>query len=347
MTKPSESHKPHDPNKSPRSVLKWFVVGIPLVAAALGIGVTVGGWFGGGGSATPPATPIEYRLVCEEANGKQRSWERDVAQFRVSFETAHDLTEARDAMLLLARQDATATNELLSSLRTLTPPAHEASTQRQLERAWSSNVAELRSYSDRLSGGVTSPQQLVALVTTMPRASLEGRDMDARGLLLRLGKPACSLNVQTPHPIANWPIKLQDELSFARSAEHASTPKKTASDGVGESHAGVTTTETPRPAEDSPKKTIANEPAATGNRGEAVTIRHRHRVRRRHGAGTTNTKQPVSSPQVALPEGIPPSSAPSGEPPPPVTGSPEYPTQPFTSSEAKVRASSSEQRLSP
>ena len=216
MTTPPRSDNPGDSGKRLGALMKWLLVaGIPAVAAGCAIVLALEGWFSSDGGAVAASNVVEYKTLCDETNAKQREWASNLARFRIAFGNARDPTGARDAMLLLARQDVAATVELASALSALKPTPQQASVQHRLEHDWEDNIKLLRAYSDRLSVGGTSARMLVELAATMPRATIEARAADARGLLLRLGQPACSLDAQRIQPVADWSPEMQKAIYTA------------------------------------------------------------------------------------------------------------------------------------
>jgi hypothetical protein len=212
MTRSQDSHK-DGKGKGSSVAYKALAATIPLVAAMVPIIGAFEHWFGGGPPAPPASAVSEYATVCNLSNALQRKQETQLAQFRAAFERARGPTGARDAMLLLTKQDIAVTSELENHIQALTPPQGQAGVQRQLERDWSANLTALGKYRERLGAGVASTAQLVQIAASLPRSSIEARTDDARGYLLRLGAPACTLDPEREQPIADWSASLRSELT--------------------------------------------------------------------------------------------------------------------------------------
>ena len=198
--------------KTPRA-FKWLAAVIPLMAAAVPIIGIFEHWFEPGPNPIPPAPAslAEYVEVCGLANETQSRLEGDYVRYRVSFEHAGDLTSARDALLLVTKQDITATSDLMNQIDALTPPQDMAGVQHALDSDWSRNLAVLGEFREHLSEGVASLPQLVDLVRRQHRVEIAKRSADARERLLRLGRPECRLNSEQVAPNVDWSPALRQK----------------------------------------------------------------------------------------------------------------------------------------
>lgn len=199
-------------DKTPRP-FKWLAAVIPLMAAAVPIVGVFEHWFEPVPKPTPsvPASLAEYVAVCGLANETQSRLEGDYARYKVSFEHARDLTSARDALLLVTKQDITATSDLMSQIDALTPPRSLAGAQQALDSDWKRNLTVLSAFREHLSEGVASLPQLVELVRRQHRVEIAKRSADARERLLRLGNPECRLNSEEVTPNVDWSSSLRRE----------------------------------------------------------------------------------------------------------------------------------------
>jgi hypothetical protein len=218
MTEEADGHD--EGGKAPRIAFKWIAAAVSVMAGVVPIVGAFEHWFdsGGGTPAEPASTVSEYAAVCNLSNARQREEERDRVRFRATFTRARNATVARDTMLLLAKQEIVTTSELQNRIQALTPTAGKASAQRSLEADWKGNLTVLGEYRERLGEGVASAAALVKLAAVLPRSSIEARSADARGRLLRLGAPACSLQAKREQPTADWSPAVRRELAAERRA---------------------------------------------------------------------------------------------------------------------------------
>jgi hypothetical protein len=221
MTDDADGHD--EVRKAPRTAFKWIAAAVSVMAGVVPIVGAFEHWFDSGHhTPTEPASTVsEYAAVCNLSNARQREQERNRARFRAAFTHARDATGARDAMLLLAKQEIAATSELQNRIEALTPPAGRASTQADLETDWKRNLTVLGEYRERLGEGVASATALVRVAAALPRTPIEARSADARGRLLRLGAPACSLQAKREQPTADWSPAVRRELAAERRAAGA------------------------------------------------------------------------------------------------------------------------------
>jgi hypothetical protein len=219
---------PDEGSKAPRIAFKWIAAAVSVMAGVVPIVGAFEHWFdsGGGNQAEPASTVSEYAAVCNLSNARQREEERDRARFREAFAHARDTTAARDAMLLLAKQKIASTSELQNRIQALNPPSGKASTQHSLEADWNVNLTVLGEYRERLGEGVSSAATLVKIAAALPRSLIEARSSDARGRLLRLGAPACSLQARHEEPTADWSPALRRELAALEVLPDAGPPAR-------------------------------------------------------------------------------------------------------------------------
>lgn len=207
----------HRTGKGPRAAFKVVAAAIPLMAATLPIIAAFEHWFGAGPAPASPSTSAEYGAICTLSNERQREKEKQLAHFRVTFEHAHNLTAARDAILLLTKQELAATSELQNRIQALTPSQSQAGAQHQLENDLQTKLTVLWTYRERLGREVASVTQLVKIAGSLPRSAIEAKTAAARGRLLRLGAPACSLDPEREQPITDWAPALRDKLASVSS----------------------------------------------------------------------------------------------------------------------------------
>jgi hypothetical protein len=237
MTRSKGSGKP---DKRPRG-LKWLAAAIPLMAAAVPVIGLFEHWLEPNPTPTPTPTPVsaslvDYVAVCGLANETQLRVEGDYTRYKISFEHAPDLTSARDALLLVTKEDDTATSDLMAQVDALTPPPSLLGQQRALDGDWKSNLAELGALREHLSQGVASLAQLVKLVRGQPRDAMTKRSADARERLLRLGRPGCRLNSEAVTPNVDWSPALRREWAVV--APQRTSPETSTENASVASHDG-------------------------------------------------------------------------------------------------------------
>lgn len=214
--------------------LKWLAALIPLMAAALPIIGAFGHWFDTS-SHTTPASSSEYVEVCGRANESQQRLEDDYSRYAIAFEHARDLTSARDALLLVIKQEMAATSDLKGRIDALTPASNSAGAQRALDEDWGRNLAALGRFRERLSEGVGSLAEMVEIVRRQPRLAIASRSADARARLRQLGKQDCDLNTEPITPNVDWSPALRREWALvrARSSGSVGATKSASTDAKG------------------------------------------------------------------------------------------------------------------